>query len=171
MRIEIINNSSSSGSLSFLGSNLSTLISQSETTIASLQSLKSFSNSMNGGIGLLQEAADSIDARIGQEETKKSNLVNTQMKLNGFVELVNTTDKAISNQVTQNRDEFYRVNEWSRPSSISVSMENWYNKAKGWISGLIKKAQIILIMFWRFIMITISPRCLMKNCKNIIMRF
>lgn len=139
MRIEIINNSSSSGSLSFLSSNLSKLISQSETTIASLHSLKSFSYSMNGGIGLLQGAVDSIDDRIGQEETRKLNLVNTQTKLNDFVELVSTTDKAVSNQVSQNQDEFYRVNEWSSPSPISVSMKNWYNKAKEWTSGLIKK--------------------------------
>lgn len=148
MRIEIVNNSNSSGSLPFLSSNLSKLISQSETTVASLYALKNFSHSMNGGIGLLQGAIDSIDERIGQEETKKSDLVNAQTKINGFIELVSTTDKEVSNKVTQNRNEFYGVNEWSRPSSLSVTLESWYNNAKTWLSGALKEASDAIGHVW-----------------------
>lgn len=130
---------SSMASIASMQTDINSLLSKSSSLMTSFQSVRNFVYNMNGGVGLLQSAVDSIDARIEQEETKKSNLANTLIKLNSFVELVNTTDVAISNQVTQNRDEFYRVNEWSRPASTSVSIENWYNKAKGWISELIKK--------------------------------
>lgn len=144
MRIEIINNSSSSRSLSFLGSNLSTLISQSETTIASLHSLKRFSHSMNGGIGLLQGAVNSIDGRIGQEETRKSNLINTQTKLNSFVELVGTTDKAVSERVCQNQEMFYDVNAWSRPTGMQLKVDAWLSSAKKWLKETKNKVKSFL---------------------------
>lgn len=138
MRIELINNSSTSNSISLLGTNLTSLISQSETSISSLRALKNFSHSMNGGVGLLQSAVDSIDARIKQEETRKGNLVDAKKKIDSFTELVGTTDRSVSNLVNQNQEMFYGVNEWSRPSVLSSQLGAWFASAKSWLSGVAK---------------------------------
>ncbi|MCM1508180.1 MAG: hypothetical protein NC177_13780 [Ruminococcus flavefaciens] len=138
MRIELINNSNTSNSTSLLDANLSSLISQSETSISSLRSLKNFSHSMNGGVGLLQSAVDSIDARIEQEETRKGDLVDTKTKIDRFTELVGITDRSVSTQVTQNQEMFYDVNEWSRPSALASQLGAWFASAKSWLSRVAK---------------------------------
>lgn len=140
MRIELINNSSASNSISLLGKNLTSLISQSETSISSLRSLKNFSHSMNGGVGLLQSAVDSIDARIEHEETRKGNLVEAKIKIDKYTELIGTTDRSVSNLVSQNQDMFYGVNEWSRPPVLPSQVGTWFANAKSWISGVAKKS-------------------------------
>lgn len=103
---------------------------------------------MNGGIGLLQGAVDSIDVRIGQEETRKSNLLNAQTKINGFVELVNATDAVVSEQVTKNQDEFYHLNTWSKPSALSLAFDSWYNNAQAWLKGTLKGASDAIGHTW-----------------------
>lgn len=133
MRIEMINNSNAANSLSVLNENLSAMISQSETTLSSLQTIKQFSYSMNGGVGSLQDAVDSVSSRMEQEETTKNNLIAVRTKLEEFLTTVQTIDTEVSEKVTQNEEEFYRVTGWKKPS---VSLPS--KKISGGIFGLAK---------------------------------
>ena len=133
MRIEMINNSNAANSLSVLNENLSAMISQSETTLSSLQAIKQFSYSMNGGVGSLQDAVDSVSSRMEQEETTKNNLIAVRTKLEEFLTTVQTIDTEVSEKVTQNEEEFYRVTGWKKPS-VSLSSK----KISGGIFGLAK---------------------------------
>lgn len=133
MRIEMINNSNAANSLSVLNENLSAMISQSETTLSSLQTIKQFSYSMNGGVGSLQDAVDSVSSRMEQEETTKNNLIAVRTKLEEFLTTVQTIDTEVSEKVTQNEEEFYRVKGWKKPS---VSLPS--KKISGGIFGLAK---------------------------------
>ena len=133
MRIEMINNSNAANSLSVLNENLSAMISQSETTLSSLQAIKQFSYSMNGGVGSLQDAVDSVSSRMEQEETTKNNLIAVRTKLEEFLTTVQTIDAEVSEKVTQNEEEFYRVTGWKKPS-VSLSSK----KISGGIFGLAK---------------------------------
>ena len=88
MRIEMINNSNAANSLSVLNENLSAMISQSETTLSSLQTIKQFSYSMNGGVGSLQDAVDSVSSRMEQEETTKQFARNLKISLRRYKQLM-----------------------------------------------------------------------------------
>ena len=133
MRIEMINNSNAANSLSVLNENLSAMISQSETTLSSLQTIKQFSYSMNGGVGSLQDAVDSVSSRMEQEETTKNNLIAVRTKLEEFLTTVQTIDTEVSEKVTQNEEEFYRVTGWKKPTVSPPS-----KKISGGIFGLAK---------------------------------
>lgn len=133
MRIEMINNSNAANSLSVLNENLSAMISQSETTLSSLQTIKQFSYSMNGGVGSLQDAVDSVSSRMEQEETTKNNLIAVRTKLEEFLTTVQTIDAEVSEKVTQNEEEFYRVTGWKKPTISSPA-----KKTSGGIFGLAK---------------------------------
>lgn len=133
MRIEMINNSNAANSLSVLNENLSAMISQSETTLSSLQTIKQFSYSMNGGVGSLQNAVDFVSNRMEQEETTKNNLIAVRTKLEEFLTTVQTIDAEVSEKVTQNEEEFYRVTGWKKPA---VSLPS--KKISGGIFGLAK---------------------------------
>ena len=126
MRIEIINNSNAANSLSVLNENLSAMISQSETTLSSLQTIKQFSYSMNGGVGSLQNAVDSVSSRMEQEETTKNNLIAVRTKLEEFLTTVQTIDAEVSEKVTQNEEEFYRVTGWKKPAGVT-DLDKWFD--------------------------------------------
>lgn len=129
----MINNSNAANSLSVLNENLSAMISQSETTLSSLQTIKQFSYSMNGGVGSLQNAVDFVSNRMEQEETTKNNLIAVRTKLEEFLTTVQTIDAEVSEKVTQNEEEFYRVTGWKKPA---VSLPS--KKISGGIFGLAK---------------------------------
>lgn len=141
MRIEL--NSGGLGSVASIlnmQSDISNLLGKSDAFLSALRSVKNYTYNMNGGVGLLQRAVDSIEDRFGKEETRKSNLFNVQTKINRFIELVSTIDKDVSDQVNQNQEEFYKVNAWAVPavgSSLDAffSDKAWIVKALRWIPG------------------------------------
>lgn len=93
---------------------------------------------MNGGLGILQNAVGDIDARIQAEESKRTSLQTAQQKCNSFFTLVSKTDNSCAEMVTQNQDEFYRVNQWAMPSPLVYTVSTWYQTAKKWISDSVK---------------------------------
>lgn len=139
MRIEMINNSNAANSLSVLNENLSAMISQSETTLSSLQTIKQFSYSMNGGVGSLQDAVDSVSSRMEQEETTKNNLIAVRTKLEEFLTTVQTIDTEVSEKVTQNEEEFYRVTGWKKPAGVT-DLDKWFENARKWLNDKVLEA-------------------------------
>lgn len=139
MRIEMINNSNAANSLSVLNENLSAMISQSETTLSSLQTIKQFSYSMNGGVGSLQDAVDSVSSRMEQEETTKNNLIAVRTKLEEFLTTVQTIDAEVSEKVTQNEEEFYRVTGWKKPAGVT-DLDKWFENARKWLNDKVLEA-------------------------------
>ena len=139
MRIEMINNSNAANSLSVLNENLSAMISQSETTLSSLQTIKQFSYSMNGGVGSLQDAVDSVSSRMEQEETTKNNLIAVRTKLEEFLTTVQTIDTEVSEKVTQNEEEFYRVTGWKKPAGV-IDLDKWFENARKWLNDKVLDA-------------------------------
>lgn len=139
MRIEMINNSNAANSLSVLNENLSAMISQSETTLSSLQTIKQFSYSMNGGVGSLQDAVDSVSSRMEQEETTKNNLIAVRTKLEEFLTAVQTIDTEVSEKVTQNEEEFYRVTGWKKPAGV-IDLDKWFENARKWLNDKVLDA-------------------------------
>lgn len=139
MRIEMINNSNAANSLSVLNENLSAMISQSETTLSSLQTIKQFSYSMNGGVGSLQNAVDSVSSRMEQEETTKNNLIAVRTKLEEFLTTVQTIDAEVSEKVTQNEEEFYRVTGWKKPAGV-IDLDKWFENTRKWLNSKVLDA-------------------------------
>ena len=139
MRIEMINNSNAANSLSVLNENLSSMISQSEATLSSLQTIKQFSYSMNGGVGSLQNAVDSVSSRMEQEETTKNNLIAVRTKLEEFLTTVQTIDAEVSEKVTQNEEEFYRVTGWKKPAGV-IDLDKWFENARKWLNDKVLDA-------------------------------
>lgn len=139
VRIEIINNSNAANSLSVLNENLSAMISQSETTLSSLQTIKQFSYSMNGGVGSLQNAVDFVSNRMEQEETTKNNLIAVRTKLEEFLTTVQTIDVEVSEKVTQNEEEFYRVTGWKKPAGV-IDLDKWFENARKWLNDKVLDA-------------------------------
>lgn len=139
VRIEIINNSNAANSLSVLNENLSAMISQSEATLSSLQTIKQFSYSMNGGVGSLQNAVDSVSSRMEQEETTKNNLIAVRTKLEEFLTTVQTIDAEVSEKVTQNEEEFYRVTGWKKPAGV-IDLDKWFENTRKWLNSKVLDA-------------------------------
>lgn len=135
----MINNSNAANSLSVLNENLSAMISQSETTLSSLQAIKQFSYSMNGGVGSLQDAVDSVSSRMEQEETTKNNLIAVRTKLEEFLTTVQTIDTEVSEKVTQNEEEFYRVTGWKKPAGV-IDLDKWFENARKWLNDKVLDA-------------------------------
>lgn len=135
----MINNSNAANSLSVLNENLSAMISQSETTLSSLQTIKQFSYSMNGGVGSLQNAVDFVSNRMEQEETTKNNLIAVRTKLEEFLTTVQTIDAEVSEKVTQNEEEFYRVTGWKKPAGV-IDLDKWFENARKWLNDKVLEA-------------------------------
>lgn len=149
MRIEVINGrSAGTATVSGLQSDLSVLLNETDSVISALKAVKKYSYSINGGVGILNDAVNDIDLRIQNEESKRNDLQNVQKKCGDFIELVTRTDRAAAKSVSLNREEFYRVNEWSKPSVTAAAVEKWYNSAKKWLEGMVRQGADWLSHSW-----------------------
>ena len=134
MRIEL--NSGGLGgyaSIATMQSDVTSLLNQSSTVLSALKSVKNYTYNMNGGVGNLQEALNGIETHIQKTECKQSNLNDAKNKINSFIKLVRNIDKNISDIVNKNKEEFYRVNSWAKPSVQGIE-GNWYEKVYSWVN-------------------------------------
>lgn len=139
MRIEIFNAGTST--VSGFGIDFNALLSESDSVIVALKQMKNFAYNMNGGIGILQTAVSNIDTRLQAEESKKIALKSSKNKCESFIEHVVKVDSRVADTVSQNQEEFYNLNQWAKPSTISIAMETWYNSAKIWLTKLFKEGK------------------------------
>lgn len=134
MRIEI-NSGGLGGALAIseYQSNLSDFLSNADNVISSFKAVRNATYNLSGGVGSLQPAVDDLSSRIQKEEEKLQAAIAVQKKSNDFLDLAVRVDKQVSVYVGQNKDAFYRVNPWLRPSTDVASDAPWYEKAWGWL--------------------------------------
>ncbi len=125
MRIEL-----NAGGLSGLvaiaefGFSINALDNDIDSMISSFQAVKNAVNNLEGGIGNLGEAVDSLQKRIFTEEKKKQNLSDFGNRFNDFLDLTVAIDKDAAQLVRRNKEEFYRVNEHLRP--VIAEDDGWH---------------------------------------------
>jgi hypothetical protein len=107
--------------------------------ISSFKAVKKETYNLSGGVGNLQDALDNIDARIQEEEIKKTNAITIQNRTNDFLELAARVDRQVATLVDQNKEEFYQENPWARPITDKGDAP-WYEKVWDWLRGKGKKA-------------------------------
>ena len=133
MRIEINSQKGGIATISGFQTDYTALLNETNSVIDALNRMKSYSYSMNGGLGVLQNAVGDIDSRIQAEESKRTALQAAQQKCNNFITLVSQTDNSCAEMVSQNQEEFYQVNQWAVPSALASMMDSWYQSAKSWL--------------------------------------
>lgn len=133
MRIEISAGGFGGVSVGDLQGNLSSFIADAEGVISSFKTIESSTYNLNGGTGSLQGAIDDVTARINQEETKLQEAKNIQKKTNAFVELASRVDKSVAASVNKNKEEFYKVNPWLKPSVHTEDNTPWYENVWNWL--------------------------------------
>ena len=133
MRIEINSQKGGIATISGFQTDYTALLNETDSVIGALNRMKSYSYSMNGGLGVLQNAVGDIDSRIQAEESKRTALLTAQQKCNSFFTLVSQTDNSCAGMVSQNQEEFYQVNQWAAPSALASMMDSWYQSAKSWL--------------------------------------
>ena len=139
MRIEIIGNASGgASSISGLHTDFDLLLTETDSVIDALKKMKSFSCNMSGGIGILQNAVGNVDSRLQAEEIKKNAISSAKGKCESFLQLVSTIDSQVAETVSVNKENFYSLNKWARPSVIESTVESWYASAKEWIRNSVK---------------------------------
>ena len=116
-------------------SNMSSFLSNAENVISSFKAVRNATYDLNGGVGALQTTVADLSTRISYEEEKLDAAVAVQKKSNDFLDLAVRIDNQVSALVNKNKDEFYRVNPWLRPSSDVSSEAPWYEQAWGWLCG------------------------------------
>ncbi len=118
----------------------SKMIKKSDRTVSSLKMVKAFTNVMNGGVGNLRGAVDSVERRLAAEEQRAENLRTVQREVNDFVDDVHKADRKAKTIVRKNEKEFYRVNKWARPPAPkSQKKQGLISKAWNWLCDKGKK--------------------------------
>ena len=112
---------------------VSNVILDAESMIDSFKAVKQATCSLNGGVGFLQSAADDIDRRIQNEEDKKNSAIGIKSKSEEFLRLVQRIDENVAQIVKTNKEEFYSVNPWLKPSISVEEEEPWYEKTWNWL--------------------------------------
>jgi hypothetical protein len=97
------------------------MLNQAKAVAATFKTVKRMTSQANGGVGKLQTAVDSIEARLRTEEKKIEKIVTTQKKLGEFIVNTIKTDTRVAVMVAVNREMFYLVNPWARPSLINIA--------------------------------------------------
>lgn len=121
-------------SISSMQSDINSLLSKSNSLMASFQRVKNFAYNMNGGVGNLGNAVNQIESRISFEESRITALQEVDKKSNGFIELAIATDINVGGLVNKNKNEFYNVNEWAKPPQNSND-KNLIERGIEWLSS------------------------------------
>lgn len=85
--------------------------------ISSFQAVKKAANNLNGGVEGLGATLDHLQARINEEEDKKESLNKIWAKANEFLSDAIKIDKQVAEAIKDSKEEFYRVNPWSKPTA------------------------------------------------------
>lgn len=148
-------------------SNMKKFISDSGDVVDSFKAVKTAVRNLNGGVGNLTGAMNSLSRRVTKEEGRARDAKAIQAKTNSFFELAIRVDKQVSKVVNKNKDEFYRIHPWLKPPHEVPSDAPWYEKAwswlckagdkigtelkKGWdwLSDTARKATKAIVDFWK----------------------
>lgn len=133
MRIEINSGGIGNGvSVMEFQSGFENYLSSADSIISCFKTVKNETSSLSGGVSSLQTALDYIDSRLKEEENVRENAVETGEKANSFFSLAQRVDNQVASNVKQNRDEFYSVNSWAKPTP-STEGKKWYERAWDWL--------------------------------------
>ncbi len=144
MRIEISAGGVCGVSVLDFRSEMGSFLSAADDVIASFKTIKSSTYSLSGGIGNpqdasdknLQDALDSISARIREEEEKKASAEAVQKRSSDFLELAVRVDKQVAQAVNKNKEEDYRVMPWLAAAVTPLADRAWYEEAWNWLCGV-----------------------------------
>jgi hypothetical protein len=92
------------------------MLNEARAVAATFKTVTRMTSQANGGVGNLQTAVDSIEARLKEEQKKIEKIVTAQKKLGEFIVHTVKTDTRVAVMVAINREMFYLVNPWARPS-------------------------------------------------------
>ena len=116
--------------ISAFQSDAANLSSKIDGLIVAFAAVKSKTCNLNGGVGRLGGALDSIQARISTETARKEAATAAQTKVNSFLSLAIRVDNQVASAVTKNKEAFYKVNPWLKPASDKP----WYENAWNWLN-------------------------------------
>lgn len=116
-------------------SDLASLLTTANNVLGSFQAVKSSTYRMNGGVGILEGAVGQLEQRIQIEERRVENLKTVQKESEEFLRNTTNTDNEVASLVAQNKDEFYKMNPWSKPT-VSGSVRQWISQAMSIIGGI-----------------------------------
>lgn len=146
MRIEISSGGIGVSVMDFQ-SGLESYLSGADSVISCFKTIKHETCSLSGGVSSLQTALDDIDARLKEEETVRENADEAREKANSFLSLAQRVDNQVARNVKQNRDEFYSVNSWAKPSQ-STEKKKWYERAWDWLCKAGESIAVGLLTPW-----------------------
>ena len=108
-------------------SDAASLTSKIDILIVTFVAVKNQTCNLNGGVGALQGALDSVQARINNEVATRDAAIAAQVQVNSFLALTIQIDNQVAAMLLQNKEEFYSVNPWLRPASDKPWYENAWN--------------------------------------------
>jgi hypothetical protein len=120
------------------------MLNEAKAVAATFKTVKRMTSQANGGVGNLQPALDSIEARLRAEEQKIEKIATTQKKLGEFIVHTIKTDTKVAVMVAVNREMFYLVNPWARPS-----FGNFVRKVVKIVGSTIKKMWNSVVNFFK----------------------
>lgn len=133
MRIEIVVDTEGA-SLNGYQTDFSSLLECSDAIIYSVSAVRKYTSTMNGGVGCLAPAIDKLDFHIARESEKKERLLGVQKQCDVFLTATKRIDELVASQVSINKEAFYAVNKWARPSMLYSAISLWSSKAIEWVA-------------------------------------
>ncbi len=112
--------------------NISSFIGDLDDVVSCFKTVKEETLNLNGGVGNLQSAVDDISYDVSEYTQSVENSRKVKNKTNDFLNLAMRIDADVANLVESNREQFYRVNPWLRPSPPPEE-KAWYEQFWGWM--------------------------------------
>lgn len=122
-------------------------LSNTDSVISCFKTIKNETYSLSGGAGNLQTALDNLESRVRTEEALKESAVLAKAKSDSFLSLAQRIDNQVASDVKKNRNEFYSVNSWAKPTT-SNEEKKWYEKAWNWLCKTDKVIAGVLLAPW-----------------------
>lgn len=113
--------------------NLNSFVSDTEKIISSFQAVTKATASLSGGVGDLGDAFDYISDRIATETARKEAAQQVAQKTNDFLDLAIRVDQQVATQVRQNKESFYQMHPWLRPTPPPTDDRSHLEKAWDWL--------------------------------------
>ena len=135
MRIEISAGGMGGISLHQSQMDMNQFIADADSVIAKFIAVKNKAYSLPGDIGDLENAVSNLNTRITIEEEKKTKAIEVKNKTNSFLDLAQRVDKQVGSLVNRNKEEFYKINPWLRPTVSSSEEKGFLGQAWDWLCG------------------------------------
>ena len=95
-------------------------------TIDSLQSVSRGLNGINGGVGNLSDAIDTLRVRIGAEEARLAALEKVSRRTDAFLSDTVQTDARVASMLAENQERFFSQCTWLRP--VAAEEKSWWEQ-------------------------------------------